>query len=76
MGIAAEEATVEAVKSFSRTIEVSKSDIDFASRISFNVDNGDSSVLGLAFIFDVFGEVFVPIRFGFPCGKNEETHSR
>ena len=63
--LASKEAAVQAIKSLFRSVEVSESDVNLASRVLFDVDTLHRPVLGLAFVFDILSEVFVPVGLGF-----------
>ena len=71
-GLPTKESAIQTLKGLSRTIKVSKRDIDLACRVLLNMDTGDGTVLGMAFVFDVFGEVFVPAMFGFSVGREKQ----
>lgn len=64
---ATKESTIETIESFPGSVKVSEGDVDLACRFLFHMDAVDRSILGLAFVFDVLGEVFVPVWFAFPA---------
>lgn len=74
-GFATKESSIETVKSLSRSVKVSKGDVDLACRIFLHVNAGDRAILGLAFVLHILGEVLVPIELSFPanCGSKRNA---